>query len=43
MPPAEALTRLAGRGWRVEFMATTLIVSQRVGEEYPRRLVHRFA
>jgi 2'-5' RNA ligase len=43
VPPAEALTRLAGRGWRVEFMATTLIVSQRVGEAYPRRLVHRFA
>lgn len=43
VPPAEALTRLAGRDWRVDFVATTLILSQRVGDRFPRRFVHHFA
>lgn len=43
IPPAAALARLRGRAWRVEFQATTLVVSQRLGDEFVLRVEHRFA
>ncbi len=37
-PFGEVLTLLAGRPWDVEFAATTLLVSQHLGERYVARL-----
>jgi hypothetical protein len=42
MPPTEALSRLHGREWQFAFEATTLIVSQRIGDTFPERLVHHW-
>jgi hypothetical protein len=42
VPPAEALPRLGERHWEVALMATTLVVSQRIGDDFRRRLVHHF-
>lgn len=41
VPPREALERLRGREWRVQFTATTLIATQRVGDTFERRLERR--
>lgn len=38
VPPAEALARLRGRAWQVEFVATTLIATQRIGDTFRHRL-----
>jgi hypothetical protein len=43
IPPSEALERLRGRHWRVEFMATTLIVTQRIEDRFVLRSEHRFS
>jgi hypothetical protein len=43
IPPSAALARLRGRDWSLAFTATTLIVSQRVGNGFARRVEHRFA
>ena len=40
LPPGEALARLCGRKWRVAFEADTLVVSQRIGDRFHRRLEH---
>ena len=42
VPPAAARDRLRGRDWSVAFEATTLIVSQRVGDTFVPRLEHHF-
>ena len=41
-PPAAALDRLRGRDWSVAFEATTLIVSQRIGDTFIPRVEHHF-
>lgn len=43
VPPAAALARLGDGDWRVAFRATTLVVSQRIGDDFLQRFVHHFA